>query len=80
AVARVSGPVERVMLERSFHVATLDYDRDLIVERVVEFALRVTPAPRRFQEAVERGTSLPPGEFLPSSDAAGVPPRRAALA
>lgn len=38
---RVSGPVERVTLERSFHVATLDYDRDLIVERAVEFALRV---------------------------------------
>jgi carboxylesterase len=40
--ARVSGPVERVTLERSYHVATLDYDRDLIVERAVEFALRVT--------------------------------------
>ncbi len=40
--ARVAGPVERVTLERSFHVATLDYDGDLIVERSVEFALRVT--------------------------------------
>ncbi len=39
---RVSGPVERVTLERSFHVATLDYDADLIVTRAVEFALRVT--------------------------------------
>jgi carboxylesterase len=39
---RVSGPVERVTLERSYHVATLDYDADLIVERAVEFALRVT--------------------------------------
>jgi carboxylesterase len=39
---RVSGPVERVVLERSYHVATLDYDADLIVERAVEFALRVT--------------------------------------
>ena len=29
-------------LERSFHVATLDHDRDLIVQRAVEFALRVT--------------------------------------
>jgi len=38
---RVSGPVERVPLERSFHVATLDYDKDVVVERVVEFALRV---------------------------------------
>jgi carboxylesterase len=40
--ARVSGPVERVVLERSYHVATLDHDRDLVVERTVEFALRVT--------------------------------------
>jgi carboxylesterase len=40
----VRGPVERVTLERSFHVATLDYDRELIEERVVEFARRVTAA------------------------------------
>jgi carboxylesterase len=39
---RVSGPVERLTLERSYHVATLDYDADLIVDRAVEFALRVT--------------------------------------
>jgi carboxylesterase len=37
----VSGPVERVTLERSYHVATLDYDKDLIFERAVEFARRV---------------------------------------
>jgi carboxylesterase len=37
-----SGPVERVTLERSYHVATVDYDRDLINERAVEFARRVT--------------------------------------
>ena len=40
----VSGPVERVTLERSYHVATLDYDKDLINERAVEFARRVTAA------------------------------------
>lgn len=39
---RVSGPVERVTLERSYHVATLDYDRDLIIERAVDFARKVT--------------------------------------
>ena len=39
---RVSGPVERISLERSYHVATLDYDKDLIFERAVEFAGRVT--------------------------------------
>jgi carboxylesterase len=38
----VTGPVERVTLERSYHVATLDYDKDLINERAVEFARRVT--------------------------------------
>jgi carboxylesterase len=40
--AAVAGPVERVVLERSYHVATLDFDRDLIEKRTVEFALRVT--------------------------------------
>jgi len=40
--AAVAGPVERVTLERSFHVATLDYDRALIVERALDFATRVT--------------------------------------
>ena len=45
---RYGGPVERVSLERSYHVATQDHDKDLVVERSVEFALRVTraPAPR----------------------------------
>jgi carboxylesterase len=36
------GPVERVSLERSYHVATLDYDRDLIFEKAVDFGRRVT--------------------------------------
>ena len=34
-------PVERITLERSFHVATLDYDKDLIEESAVAFAHRV---------------------------------------
>lgn len=38
---RFGGSVERVTLERSFHVATLDYDKELIFERSVEFARRV---------------------------------------
>lgn len=33
----VSGPVERVWLERSFHVATLDHDHALIEQRSVAF-------------------------------------------
>jgi carboxylesterase len=40
--ASVSGPVTRITLERSFHVATLDYDRDLIEREAVAFATRVT--------------------------------------
>ena len=32
-----TGPVERVVLERSFHVATLDYDKDEIEARTVKF-------------------------------------------
>jgi carboxylesterase len=35
--ASVAGPVERVTLERSFHVATLDYDAAEIRTRTVEF-------------------------------------------
>ncbi len=36
----VSGPVERVWLERSQHVATLDVERDEVERRIVEFALK----------------------------------------
>jgi len=38
---RVSGPVERVWLERSWHVATLDHDRDEIERRTAEFVVKV---------------------------------------
>ena len=38
----VSGPVERVTLERSYHVATLDYDKELIEVRAIDFARKVT--------------------------------------
>lgn len=40
--AAYGGPVERVMLERSYHVATQDYDKDIIFEGAVAFAQRVT--------------------------------------
>jgi carboxylesterase len=40
--AAYGGPVERVTLERSYHVATQDFDRELIEERAVAFARRVT--------------------------------------
>jgi carboxylesterase len=41
--AGVSGPVTRVTLEHSFHVATLDNDAPLIEQRSVEFATAVAP-------------------------------------
>ena len=34
---RVGGPLTRVALERSFHVATLDHDGELVASKVVEF-------------------------------------------
>jgi carboxylesterase len=37
----VSGPVERVTLERSYHVATLDYDKHIVEDRIVDFANKV---------------------------------------
>jgi len=40
-VDKVSGPVERIWLENSFHVATLDNDAPLIESKVVEFVLTV---------------------------------------
>ncbi len=45
----VGGPLERVFLERSYHVATLDWDAPVVEERVVAFAGKVLgpqgPAP-----------------------------------
>jgi carboxylesterase len=40
--AAVRGPVERVSCDRSFHVATIDRDRDMICRRSLEFVARVT--------------------------------------
>ena len=37
----VAGPVVRIHLENSYHVATLDWDAPLIEERSVDFALEV---------------------------------------
>jgi carboxylesterase len=38
----LAGPVERLTLERSYHVATLDYDKELVASSAVEFARKVT--------------------------------------
>jgi carboxylesterase len=40
--ASVGGPIERVWLDRSYHVATLDYDREEIEVRTVAFVTAVT--------------------------------------
>ena len=39
---RYAGPVERLTLERSYHVATLDYDKELVKTAAVEFGRKVT--------------------------------------
>jgi carboxylesterase len=40
--APVSGPVERLRCERSYHVVTLDYDKDAVIAATVDFARKVT--------------------------------------
>jgi carboxylesterase len=35
----VAGPVERVTLERSYHVATQDYDKALVEQKTVDFVM-----------------------------------------
>jgi len=37
------GPVERILLDRSYHVATQDYDRELIFAEAVSFAQKLLP-------------------------------------
>lgn len=38
----VSGPVKRVFLDRSYHVATLDYDKDEVAAQTIAFIKSVT--------------------------------------
>ena len=40
--SRVRGPVERVFLDRSYHVATIDLEKDDIFQGAVDFATKVT--------------------------------------
>jgi carboxylesterase len=40
-VAKVTGPIERVWLEHSYHVATLDHDAEIVVSRAVTFVHNV---------------------------------------
>lgn len=41
-VANLGGPTEHVWLERSYHVATIDLDKEEIFERSLTFAAKVT--------------------------------------
>jgi len=40
--AHYGGPLQRILLERSYHVATQDYDKQLIFDETVAFAQRVS--------------------------------------
>lgn len=40
--ATYGGPVERVKLERSYHVATQDFDKEIIFSKSVDFVRKVT--------------------------------------
>ena len=42
--ASVSGPVERIWCDRSYHVVTQDYDRETVFDATVGFATKVTAA------------------------------------
>lgn len=55
--AEVPGPVERIWLERSYHVATLDYDAPLIESRTVTFLADVFGASAGTDGAPSGGAS-----------------------
>jgi carboxylesterase len=42
--AEVSGPVERLICERSYHVVTQDHDKELVFDATVDFVAKVTAA------------------------------------
>ena len=39
--SRVQGPVEQLLLHNSYHMITIDSDRRLLTERIIEFAARI---------------------------------------
>jgi carboxylesterase len=41
-VSKYAGSIERVILERSFHVATQDVEKETVNAKALEFAKRVT--------------------------------------
>lgn len=58
-VAGVSGPVTRVWLERSYHVATLDHDAPEIEDRTVAFLSGLLPTGEAGAAENAAGTSAP---------------------
>ena len=40
--AQASGPIERLTAERSYHVVTMDYDKQMVINATIDFAERVT--------------------------------------
>ena len=58
-VARqVQGPVERLLLENSYHMVTIDSDRRLLTERAIDFARRIADAPTAASPS-EAGATAP---------------------
>lgn len=60
--AKLAGPVETVVLDDSYHIVTLDRQRDIVLERALDFTNRLvervaqerkTAAPKRTAEVVE---------------------------
>ena len=58
------GDVDHRWLERSYHVATQDYDRHDIIAAAVEFAVRRTASSRRREEGDRAGLAAEPGHQL----------------
>jgi len=56
-VARqVQGPVERLFLENSYHMVTIDSDRRLLAERVIDFVRRIADVPTAASPSEARHT------------------------
>ena len=74
--ASVSGPVERLDLERSYHVATLDYDGRAAAGPGRRLrARRLRPRRRRRRLASLRGSRRPAGRVHPQPVVGRHPPR-----
>jgi carboxylesterase len=49
--ASLSGPVETVVLDDSYHLVTLDRQRDIVVSRTLDFAARLQHGTFRLESA-----------------------------